>query len=96
VAAQVGLGRAHLADGLARKDTKLLRQAQFAFAQAYVLDWKDGPFTAQALYYLGQCLLALGPDRAGKDCIARAKEYFQQVVRFYPTSDWALLAQKKI
>lgn len=71
-----------------------VRRAQVALAKACVFDVTSGDASAKANYFLGRCLLALGPDREGDNFKTRANAYFETVVTGYPTSPWA--AQAKI
>jgi TolA-binding protein len=73
-----------------------LRRAQIALADASVRDAAGGEVSAKANYYLGLCLLALGPDREGDTFKARANTYFQIVARSYPTSRWAAPARAEL
>lgn len=68
---------------------KDLRRAQLALATASVLDASAGEATAKANYYLGMCLLELGPDKEGDSFKQRAKAYFELVFTNYPSSQWA-------
>ena len=52
-----------------------------------------GEASAKANYYLGRCMLALGPDKAGDNYKQRAQSYFQIVYTAYPTTRWAGLAR---
>ncbi len=96
VVAFAGLGETYYARGLAKKSEKDLWQAYFNFGRAYAMDFRDNQMSARALYYEGSCLLALGPLKAGRESMTTAKGYFLQVVRFFPLSDFAALAAKKI
>jgi hypothetical protein len=69
------------------------RRAQVALAKACVLDVSSGEASAKANYYLGRCLVALGPDREGDNFKTRANAYFANVVSAYPSSPWAAAAK---
>ncbi|MBL8727809.1 MAG: hypothetical protein JNM25_05225 [Planctomycetes bacterium] len=69
------------------------RRAQVAFAKACVFDVTSGEASAKANYYLGRCLLALGPEREGDNFKVRANAYFATVVDGYPSSPWATEAK---
>ena len=73
-----------------------IRRAQIALATASVMDSTSGEASAKANYYLGKCLLALGPDREGDTFKARAAAYFQIVATNYPTSRWAAAAKAEL
>ena len=64
-----------------------------ALAKASVLDAAAGEASAKANYYLGRCLLELGPDREGDRFKQRAKAYFEIVYTNYPSTRWAALAK---
>lgn len=66
-----------------------LRRAQLALATASVHDASAGEASAKANYYLGKCLLALGPDKEGDSFKQRANAYFKIVFTNYPSSQWA-------
>ncbi|HEB53673.1 MAG TPA: hypothetical protein ENI87_10515 [bacterium] len=66
-----------------------LRRAQLALAKASVFDADGGEASAKANYYLGRCLLALGPDKEGDSFKQRAQAYFTIVYSEYPSSRWA-------
>ncbi|MFK7739613.1 MAG: hypothetical protein AB8H80_04755 [Planctomycetota bacterium] len=70
-------------------DTKKLRAAQMALATAAVVDPSAGEASAKAYYYLGRCMLALGPEHAGEGFKDRAKAYFALVYTSYASSRWA-------
>ena len=94
--AYAGLGETYYARGMAKKSEEDLWKAYFNFARAYVLDVRDREMGARVLYYQGATLLALGPLKAGRDSAATAKGYFNQVVKFFPLSDFAALAADKL
>ena len=52
--------------------------------------------SAKANYYLGRCLLELGPERENDTWKQRANSYFQIVVNSYPTSRFAALAKQEL
>ena len=72
-----------------------MRRAQIALATGSVLDAQGGEASAKANYYLGRCLLALGPEREGDTFKQRANAYFQVVVSSYATTHWASLAKQE-
>ncbi|MCA8974350.1 MAG: hypothetical protein KDC98_06490, partial [Planctomycetes bacterium] len=92
-AAWAGEGAAIFESTAEAKDLTDLRRAQISLAHAAVLDSGAGEASAKANYYLGQCLLALGPDHEGDNFKTRARDYFQIVASHYPTSKWAGLAK---
>ncbi len=73
-----------------------LRQAQMALAQASLLDAGSGETAAKANFYLGLCLLGLGMEKEGDTFKARARNYFQIVVKSYPSTRWASLARAEL
>ncbi len=93
-AGYAGEGEAVFLAAVAANDPDDLRRAQLALAKASVLDVQSSEASAKANYYLGRCLLALGPDKEGDDFKQRANAYFEIVATSYPTSRWA--AQAKI
>ncbi len=95
-AAYAGLGETYYARGMEKKSEKDLWKAYFNFGRAYVLDIRDREMGARVLYYEGAVLLALGPLKAGRDSAATAKGYFNQVVKFFPLSDFAALAADRL
>ncbi|GEM_PF-6959125 len=95
-AAYAGLGETCYARGMAKKSVKDLWEAYFHFGRAYVLDIRDREMGARVLYYQGATLLALGPLKAGRESAATAKGYFNQVIKFFPMSDFAALAAEKL
>lgn len=94
-AAYAGEGEAIFLPAVESKNAAGLRRAQLAFAAASVHDALSSEASAKANYYLGRCLLELGPDRE-TDSRARANAYFQLVVNSYPSSRWAGLAKAAI
>lgn len=88
-AGHAGAGEAVLLPALANNRVEDIRRAQISFATASVLDVQSGEASAKANYYLGRCLLALGPEREGDSFKQRANAYFQIVISSYPTSRWA-------
>jgi hypothetical protein len=95
-AGRAGEGEAtYLAAGEGKAPDEL-RKAQLALAEASVLDLANGEASAKANYYLGLCLLGLGPAREGDTYKARAMAYFQIVARYYPTSRWAAAARAEL
>lgn len=92
-AGHAGEGEAIFLQAAAANKPDDLRRAQLALANASVLDSQGGEASAKANYYLGKCLLALGPEREGDTFKARANAYFQIVVGSYPNSRWAGLAR---
>ncbi len=91
-AAKAGKGEALFlqADETGKKDG--LRAAQIALAEANLTDPLGGTTTAKALYYSGKVILALGPDRESSDFAARARGYFDTVVKNYSGTAWAAKA----
>ncbi len=96
VVALAGLGETYYARGIEKKIDKDLWRAYLDFARAYVLDTEDKEMSARVLYYQGACLLALGPIKTGRNLAGTAKSYFEQIIKFFPLSDFAALAAKKI
>lgn len=88
-AGHAGEGEAVFLAAAAANKPDDIRRAQMSFAQASVKDVQSGEASAKANYYLGRCLLALGPEREGDNFKQRANAYFQIVVSSYPTSRWA-------
>lgn len=95
-AAKAGEGQALYLQAADSKDPAALRRAQVALATASVLDASSGETSAKANYFLGLCLLALGPEHEGDTCKARANAYFQIVTRSYPSSRWSAAAQAEL
>lgn len=95
-AAKAGEGQAIYLKNADSKPAAEMRKAQIALATACVLDIGSGETSAKANYYLGLCLTALGQDREGDAFKGRARAYFQIVVKNYPTSRWASLAQAEL
>lgn len=92
-AAWAGEGEAIYLAAAESKDVGRLRKAQLALARASVLDAQGGDASAKANYYLGQCLLALGPTNEGDTFRNRARSYFQIVLANYSDSKWAAKAK---
>lgn len=92
-AGYAGEGEAIFLAAIANKRPEDLRRAQMSLARASVLDADGGESSAKANYYLGRCLLELGPDREGDSYKQRAQSYFQIVYSSYPTSRWAGIAR---
>ena len=88
-AGHAGEGEAVFLAAIAANRLDDVRRAQIALAKACVLDAQSGEASAKANYYLGRCLVALGPEREGDDFKQRANAYFQIVATAYPTSRWA-------
>lgn len=88
-AGHAGEGEALFLAAAANNDLNGIRKAQLALATASVHDAQSGEASAKANYYLGRCLLALGPEKEGDNFKQRANAYFQIVVANYPTSRWA-------
>jgi hypothetical protein len=88
-----GEGEAIFLQAVGANKLEDVRRAQLALATASVLDIAGGEASAKANYYLGRCLLALGPEREGDTFKARADACFQIVASNYPTSRWAMLAK---
>jgi hypothetical protein len=87
-AGHAGEGEATFLVAVAGNKLDDIRKAQISFAQASVSDVQSGEASAKAAYYLGRCLLALGPEREGDSFKQRANTYFQIVVNNYPSSRW--------
>lgn len=85
--AAVGLGECLLAE-------KKLKEAQAQFAEAKVLYSYLEEEGARATYYLGLVCLELKEKEPGYK--KRAKEYFSEVIKGYPNTEWAKMAQAKI
>jgi TolA-binding protein len=92
-AGHAGEGEAIFLAAVANDRADEYRRAQLALAKASVLDVTSGEASAKANYYLGRCVLALGPEREGDGFKARANAYFQAVVSGYPSSPWAAAAK---
>jgi len=92
-AGRAGEGEAIFLSAAATKSPNDLRRAQLALAKASVLDSSNGEATAKANYYLGRCLMLLGPDKEGDSFKQRAQAYFEIVYTSYPTTRWAGLAK---
>jgi tetratricopeptide (TPR) repeat protein len=88
-----GMGQAIFASAETSKDAQTLRRAQVALAQASVSDAASGEASAKANYFLGRCLLALGPEKEGDSFKQRAQSYFQIVFTEYPSTSWASVAK---
>jgi tetratricopeptide (TPR) repeat protein len=88
-AGHAGEGEAIFLNAVANNRPADIRRAQVALATASVTDVQSGEASAKANYYLGRCLLALGPDKEGDAFKARANAYFQIVVSSYSASRWA-------
>ncbi|MFT4514051.1 MAG: hypothetical protein ACI89X_001779 [Planctomycetota bacterium] len=92
-AGRAGEGEAIFLSAEASKSPNDLRRAQMALANASVLDSSNGEATAKANYYLGRCLMLLGPEKEGDSFKQRAQAYFEIVYTSYPTTSWAGLAK---
>ncbi|MBL9078902.1 MAG: hypothetical protein JNL08_15455 [Planctomycetes bacterium] len=92
-AGHAGEGEAILLAAVANNRPDDFRRAQLALAKACAFDVTSGEASAKANYYLGRCLLALGPEREGDSFKARANGYFQNVIDGYPASPWAAAAK---
>lgn len=92
-AGHAGMGEAIFLAAVANPNPDDFRRAQLAFAKACAFDVTSGEASAKANYYLGRCVLALGPDREGDNFKARANAYFDNVVSAYPSSPWAAAAK---
>jgi hypothetical protein len=92
-AGNAGEGEAVFLAAVAANKPADVRRAQLTLARASVLDATSGEAAAKANYYLGRCLLALGPEKEGDDFKQRANAYFQIVASSYPTSRWASQAK---
>jgi TolA-binding protein len=95
-AGRAGEGEALFMSASENNNIEGIRRAQIALATASVMDSTSGEASAKANYYLGKCLLALGPDREGDTFKARAAAYFQIVATNYPTSRWATAAKAEL
>ncbi len=92
-AGHAGEGEAILLAAVANNRPDDFRRAQLVLAKACAFDVTSGEASAKANYYLGRCLLALGPEREGDSFKARANGYFQNVIDGYPASPWAAAAK---
>lgn len=96
-AAKAGEGQALYLQAADEKKVPELRRAQIALATACVIDpMRHGEASAKANYFLGKCLLLLGPELEGDACKKRAIAYFQNVVRNYGDSRWVAAAQEEL
>jgi len=95
-AGRAGEGEAIFLAAAESKRPEEIRRAQIALAQASVFDSGGGEASAKANYYLGKCLLLLGPEREGDTFRVRANAYFQTVLTAYPTSRWAAAARAEL
>jgi len=84
-----GEGQAAFLAAAESKDLDGIRKAQLALAQASVFDAAGGEASAKANYFLGRCLLELGPEREGDSFKQRAQDYFKLVYTNYPSTEWA-------
>ena len=85
--AENGLGEILLAEGK-------LKEAQVQFARAKVLYTDISEEAARATYFLGVLCLELKEREPNGQ--RRAKDYFQEVVTWYPDTEWAKKARAKI
>jgi len=92
-AGRAGEGESIFLSAAAAKSHNDLRRAQLVLATASVLDSSNGEATAKANYYLGRCLMLLGPEKEGDSFKQRAQAYFKIVYTSYPTTRWAGLAK---
>lgn len=88
-AGHAGEGEAMFLAAIAGNRLDDVRRAQISLARAAVADALSGEASAKANYYLGRCVLTLGPEREGDAFKQRANAYFQIVVGNYPNSRWA-------
>jgi len=88
-AGYAGEGESIFLSAVEKSNANDLRRAQIALANASVLDASSGAASAKANYYLGRCLLALGPDKEGDSFKQRAQAYFDIVITNYPSTHWA-------
>lgn len=95
-AGHAGEGEAIFLSAVDKKSANDLRRAQMALAKASVLDASGGEASAKANYYLGKCLIELGPDKEGDSFRQRAQNYFTLVFTNYPSSRWAGKARAEI
>ncbi|MBX3461755.1 MAG: hypothetical protein KF830_01175 [Planctomycetes bacterium] len=95
-AGHAGEGEAIFLAAVASDRADDFRRAQLALAKASVLDATSGEASAKANYYLGRCMLALGPEREGDAFKTRANAYFQAVISGYPASPWAAAAKAEL
>lgn len=95
-AAKAGEGQARYLQAVETDRPADLRAAQMALAEASILDSQAGATSAKANYYLGLVLLALGPERESDSFKARAANYFQTVVKHYPSTTWAAQAKAEM
>ncbi len=95
-AALAGKGEALYLKAGASKDPALLRRAQIELAQASIHDTGTGATTAKALYYTGKLILDLGASRESEQFKARARSYFESVLRNYGQTPFAALAKAEL
>lgn len=92
-AALAGEGQAIFLGAVGKDRPDEIRRAQISLAKAAVLDSTAGEASAKANYFLGRCLLELGPEREDDTFKARAQAYFRTVLSAYGTSAWAARAK---
>ena len=90
--------RAAAANGLAEADfmQNKLKDAQLGFARVAVTAAGTPDEHAKALYYLGRCAEELAQAGAERNGRTAAREYFEEVQKRYPGSDWARLARESL
>ncbi len=95
-AGHAGEGEAIFQSAAASKNPNDLRRAQLALAKASVLDASNSEASAKSNYYLGKCLLLLGPQKEGDRFKQRAQQYFTICFTSYPSTRWASLAKAEV
>jgi TolA-binding protein len=92
----VGKGEAFYHKGREKGDMGALRKAQLAFARASVLNPNMKEFGAKAAFFTGEVLTALAGKGEGARYAQQAKDYYREVIRYYPLSDWSAAARKRL
>lgn len=93
-AGKAGEGQILYLKGKDKGDSRLLRQAQLALAEAAVEADTNPNTSAKALFYMGKVLQGLGDKETNG--LARAKSYFESVTISYPRTSWASRAKKEL
>jgi tetratricopeptide (TPR) repeat protein len=92
----LGKGEAFYFKGKDKGSLKSLRMAQLAFARASVLNPNIPAFSAKAAFFTGQVLTELAAKGEGAENAQKAKQYYREVIRFHPLSDWSAKARKRL
>jgi len=92
----LGQGEAYYNKGKEQGDLGALRKAQLAFARASVLNPNLKEFGAKAAFFTGEVLTALAAKGEGAAYAQQAKDYYREVIRYYPLSDWSAGARKRL